>query len=153
MSCNIKHLNSGNISRQKSFDKYYHMKIKCWRLAYIADLPFVNFASHKLVTSWKFNLIAYSVLASSLQGISDHRLLKGEFIWRLDGAFFVRKTYYYYHCVKSVRIRSYSGPYSVRMRENTDRNNSKYGHFLRSVHFYYDYVPVDFHTLGTMSDL
>ena len=26
----------------------------------------------------------------------------------------------------------YSGPYSVRMRENTDQNNSEYGHFLRS---------------------
>ena len=25
------------------------------------------------------------------------------------------------HCVKSVRIWSYTGPYSVRMRENTDR--------------------------------
>ena len=51
------------------------------------------------------------------------------------------------HCVKSVRIRSYSGPYfpavelikihcispySVRMRENTDKNNSEYGHFSRS---------------------
>ena len=34
-----------------------------------------------------------------------------------------------HHCVKSVRIRSYSGPYSVRMRENTDQNNSEYGHF------------------------
>ena len=34
-----------------------------------------------------------------------------------------------WHCVKSVRIRSYSGPYSVQMRENTDQNNSKYGHF------------------------
>ena len=49
------------------------------------------------------------------------------------------------HCVKSVRIRSYSGPhfpasdwyweirsislYSVRTRENADQNNSKYGHF------------------------
>ena len=32
------------------------------------------------------------------------------------------------HCLKSVLTRSYSGPYSVRMREN----NSKYGHFLRS---------------------
>ena len=32
------------------------------------------------------------------------------------------------HCVKSVRIRSYS----VRMRENADQNNSVYGHFLRS---------------------
>ena len=37
------------------------------------------------------------------------------------------------HCVKSVRIRSYTGPYSVRMRENTDQNKSEYGHFLRSV--------------------
>ena len=39
-------------------------------------------------------------------------------------------------CVKSVRIRSDSGPYSVRIRENTDQNNSEYGHFLRS-----EYVP------------
>ena len=37
------------------------------------------------------------------------------------------------HCVKSIRIRSYSGPYSVRMRENTDQNNSEYGLFSRSV--------------------
>ena len=29
-------------------------------------------------------------------------------------------------------IRSIS-PYSVRMRENADQNNSEYGHFLRSV--------------------
>ena len=54
-----------------------------------------------------------------------------------------------YYCVKNVRIQSYSGPhfpvfglnteilrispYSVRKRENTDQNNSEYGHFLRSV--------------------
>ena len=50
------------------------------------------------------------------------------------------------HYVKSVGIRSYYGPYfpafglnterfsySVQMRENTDRNNSEYGNFLRSV--------------------
>ena len=49
------------------------------------------------------------------------------------------------HCVKVVRIRSYSGPYfpriglntdispySVRMWENTDQNNSEYAYFLRS---------------------
>ena len=35
-----------------------------------------------------------------------------------------------YHCVKSVRIWCYS----VQMRENTNQNNSEYGHFLRSVH-------------------
>ena len=39
------------------------------------------------------------------------------------------------HRVKSVRIRSYSGPYSVQMRENTDENNSEYGHFSRSDDF------------------
>ena len=36
------------------------------------------------------------------------------------------------HCVKSVRIWSYSGPYSVQIRENTNQNNSEYGHFSRS---------------------
>ena len=46
--------------------------------------------------------------------------------------------------MKSVRMRSFSGPYipafgrsispnSVQMRENTDQKNSKCGHFLRSV--------------------
>ena len=54
-----------------------------------------------------------------------------------------------FHWVKSVHIRSYSGPhflafglnterysispYSVQMRKNADQNNSKYGHFSRSV--------------------
>ena len=37
------------------------------------------------------------------------------------------------HHVKSVRIRSYSGPYSVRMKKNTGQNNSDYGHFARNV--------------------
>ena len=36
------------------------------------------------------------------------------------------------HRVKSVCIRSYSSSYSVRMRQNTDQNNSEYGHFSRS---------------------
>ena len=43
------------------------------------------------------------------------------------------------HCVKSVHIRSYSGPHfpafglnTVRMQEKADQNNSEYGHFLRS---------------------
>ena len=51
------------------------------------------------------------------------------------------------HCLKSDHMRSYSGlsfptfepelririsPYSVRMQENADQNNSKYWHFLRS---------------------
>ena len=35
------------------------------------------------------------------------------------------------HCVKSFRIRSFSGPYSVRMWENMDQKHSEYGHFSR----------------------
>ena len=37
------------------------------------------------------------------------------------------------HCMKSVRIQSFSGPYSVRMQENTDHKNSEYGHFSHNV--------------------
>ena len=36
------------------------------------------------------------------------------------------------HCVKSVRIRSFSGPYIPAFGLNTDQENSKYGHFPRS---------------------
>ena len=36
------------------------------------------------------------------------------------------------HCMKSVCIRSYSGPYFPAFGLNTDQNNSEYGHFLRS---------------------
>ena len=65
-----------------------------------------------------------------------------------------------FHCVKSVRIWSYSGPYfpafgqnteryggispySVQIRENTDQN-FEYGHFSRSVFFidFYLYIPI-----------
>ena len=37
------------------------------------------------------------------------------------------------YCLKSVRIRCYSGPYFPVFGLNTDQNNSKYGHFLRNV--------------------
>ena len=37
------------------------------------------------------------------------------------------------HCVKSVRIRRFFGPYSVQMRENTNQKNSEQGHFSHSV--------------------
>ena len=61
------------------------------------------------------------------------------------GVFLVRIFPYSYwipinhHCVKSIRIRSFSGPYfsafgpySVWMRKNTDQKNSEYEHFSRS---------------------
>ena len=36
------------------------------------------------------------------------------------------------HCVKGVRIRSLSGPYSPAFGMNTDQKTSEYGHFSRS---------------------
>ena len=44
----------------------------------------------------------------------------------------IASVYGNHHCVKIVRIRSYPGPNSVRMRKNTDQNNSEYGHILPS---------------------
>ena len=62
------------------------------------------------------------------------------------------------HCAKSVHIQSYSGlsfpacglnteryPYSVRLWENTDQNNSEYGHFLRSD---VPYIAANWHALS-----
>ena len=55
---------------------------------------------------------------------------KGKYILKFfDNHIFLKA----FHCVKSVRIWSYSVPYSVRMRENMNQNNSEYGHFSRSV--------------------
>ena len=62
------------------------------------------------------------------------------------------------HCVKSVRIRSYSSPYfpsfglntersvsphSVRMQRNTDQNNSEYGHYLCNAVLVIDVIIFD----------
>ena len=55
----------------------------------------------------------------------------------MDCSFYFEITVTY--CVNTVlkivskfMVRSYSGPYSVRMRENSDQNNLKYGDFLCS---------------------
>ena len=45
------------------------------------------------------------------------------------------------HCVKSVRIRSYSGPYFPAFGLNTDQYNSEYGHFLRSSCYRIKFCP------------
>ena len=50
----------------------------------------------------------------------------------------------HYHCVKNVRIWSFSGPYfpafpvslHIQMRENTDQNSSEHRLFSNSVSFY-----------------
>ena len=48
--------------------------------------------------------------------------------FRLRWKFWYSKNFDNFHCVKSVRIRNYP----IRMRENTDQNNSEHGHFLCS---------------------
>ena len=69
-----------------------------------------------------------------------------------------------YTAEKNVRIRGYSGlhfpalelnmkrqsisPYSIRMRENTDQNNSDYGHFSR-VSPYFIFVIVGEHEISS----
>ena len=66
--------------------------------------------------------------------------------WRITEFISTFLLSFWFHCMKSVRIRSYFGrifcirteyrkilsisPYTVQMRENTDQNNSEYGHFL-----------------------
>ena len=44
----------------------------------------------------------------------------------------IKKKFFLKHCVKSVRIRSYSRPYLSAFGLNMDQNNSKYGHFSSS---------------------
>ena len=43
------------------------------------------------------------------------------------------KKYNRYHCVKSVRIQSFSGPYFLVFGQNTDHKNSEYRRFSHSV--------------------
>ena len=45
---------------------------------------------------------------------------------------FIRNFMKKQHCVISVRIASYSGPYPPAFGLNTDQDNSEYGHFSRS---------------------
>ena len=52
--------------------------------------------------------------------------------WTHKSPFFNEVAFYFVwllHCIKSVNI----SLYSVWMRESVGQNNSKYGHFLRSV--------------------
>ena len=48
------------------------------------------------------------------------------------------------HCVKSVRIRSYSGPYFPAFGLNTDQTNSEYGVFSRSAEHVWATASISF---------
>ena len=104
-----------------------------------------------IVASYTANLAAFLVLDRAdpiVKGIDDPQVSMK--CWHIFGIFQMAVEFYTYkiylrnntylcpssniHCVKSVRIRSFSGPYffAFRMRENTDQKNSEYGHFSRS---------------------
>ena len=61
------------------------------------------------------------------------------------------------HCVKNVRIRSFSVPcfpafglntlYSVQMRENSDQKIAEYGHFLRSELYRINYAKNQYYRI------
>ena len=55
-----------------------------------------------------------------------------------------------YPYVKSVRIRSFSGPYFPAFGLNTDETNSEYGHFLRSVNSYHNLIISAVLLIGTV---
>ena len=85
----------------------------------------------------------YFALLTRLTTFGDGFLCK---IARVVAIFFCLFFFFccYFHCVKCVRFRSYSGPHFSRifphldwcgkMRENVDQNNTEYGLFLRSVY-------------------
>ena len=64
--------------------------------------------------------------------LTSSKMLKIIFLFQFFNEVYSAICFFLYqqYCVKSVRIRSYSGPSSVRMRQNTDQNNSEYEHFL-----------------------
>ena len=105
---------------------------------------------HWINTSEKYKKDLVFLVIKILKHITNHFLLLERLPLQQPIPFKVNASLY---CVKSVRIRSYCGPHFSRifpyldwmwvslriqseygkMRENTDQNNSKYGHFLRSV--------------------
>ena len=74
------------------------------------------------IFKWTRFLLRWPIFASSQSPLAMRNILNKhvDMSWEL-------------HCAKSVRIRSYS----VGMLENADQNNSKYGHFSRSVALLY----------------
>ena len=54
----------------------------------------------------------------------------------------VRIIYIYVHCVKSLGVWSYSGPYFPAFGFNTDLNNSEYEHVLPNGIYMYVYVYI-----------
>ena len=84
-------------------------------------LPYKHLGSNNSSENCNFNIYKREVISinSSLNGQQD-----SPFLYSQNGG-----THNKQHCVKSVRIWNFSGPYSAQMRENADQENSEYGHF------------------------
>ena len=115
--------------------------VKCFNGYLLQNLlvPFLNTLSHISLTKMHsmifLTLISHQIptkvnsfFQNNLRYLKPYRVKIKETITQIKS----QRITDHLHYVKSVRIRSYFGPYSVQMRENTDQNNSKYGHFLRS---------------------
>ena len=69
-----------------------------------------------------------------------------EYISKTSIISFDKLTFWYNkHCLKSLQIRSFSGPYSVQIRENTEQKNSVFGPFLRSEIHCFNYINITFY--------
>ena len=67
-------------------------------------------------------------LQEVLENLMEHNMLENYTAWKL----LVFRVSAPYFTALGLNKEGYS-PYSVQMRENTDQENSKYGHFSRSV--------------------
>ena len=128
-------------------------KIKKWNCKILCQSPTLNLYRNKYL-QYSF----YTFFRTILHKLTNRAKKAIMFMYEMSKCLFTFKGNIYrnmkkltkhcsvieFHCVKSVRIRGYSGlysvrkirsisPYSVWMLGNTDQNNSEYGHFLRSV--------------------
>ena len=76
--------------------------------------------------SWNYSKGLYFLLSNVISYLMSENIGKLPCYTKLILCITLRK-----ECPYSELLRI--SPYSVRMQENADQNNSKYGHFLRSV--------------------
>ena len=97
---------------------------------YLDKLIFLTFSFKSLIEAVSRRCYVKKRVLTNFEKFSGKHLCQSLFFNKVAGSA-CGKTLWKcqeHHCVKHVRIRGYSGPYSVRMRENTDQNNSEYGY-------------------------
>ena len=109
---------------QNVFEKHL-----CWS-AFIEEEHYLNkiFCNIDFNNFWKF----FSLCARSMSLYNWLYFLKQNLLNKWYKSF---EKYSNQHCLKSLLIRSFSGLYLARMRENTDQKNSECGRFSRIAKF------------------